>query len=287
MNVDRAPEAVARLGGIARTRDLLETGIAIDAIRRAVLLRRTLVRPRRGIVALASTPPVVLRALAAGGALACVSAAEHYGFWTPGDQRLHLSVRSDTHTTSNPRVVLHRDAHHLRVDERFVASRESCVSQCIRELSFDDAIAVLDSALNQSLTGRAMPFELDALRRSLPGRLQSVIDAADARSEAGAESIACVRLRRLGLAVRPQVWVTRGVRCDLLIGDALIVEIGSREFHADPQQYEADHRRSTLLTGLGFDVVEFTTAQVMSDWPAVESAILARHYSAHSLEQRS
>ena len=286
VNVDLVPEALARLGGIARTGDLVEAGVAVDAVRRAVMRHKTLVQPRRGIVALPTTPAAILRALSAGGALACVSAAEYYGFWTPGDQRLHISVRADAHMKSDPRVVLHRDAHQLRFPERFVASRESCVRQSIRELGFDEAVAVLDSAMNQSMTGRTSPFDLDDLRRSLPRRLHPVIDAADPRSEAGAESIARVRLKRAGLDVRPQVWVTQGARCDLLIGDTLIVEIGSREFHADPQRYEADHRRSTLLAGLGFDVLEFTTGQVMDDWPTVEALILARHAAAATFKQR-
>ena len=73
----------------------------------------------------------------------------------------------------------------------------------------------------------------------------------------------------------PQQWLTRGVRVDLLIDD-LVIEIGSREFHAYPDQYEHDHARAALIIGLGFDYLEFTTRQVMEEWPTVEGVVLGR-----------
>ena len=151
------------------------------------------------------------------------------------------------------------------------------VRQSIRILPFDDAVALVDSALN----GRGAPPVLDGsavseLRRSLPRRLHAVLDAVDGRSESGAESIARVRLLRAGFQERPQVAVLAGIRVDLLVGDRLVVEIGSREFHAIPEQYEADHARATTLQAVGFDYLEFTTDQVMNDWDAVESVIAAR-----------
>lgn len=102
-----------------------------------------------------------------------------------------------------------------------------------------------------------------------------MIDASDSRAESGAESIARVRLRRVGLQVRPQHWATSAIRVDLLIGDRLVVEIGSTTFHANPEGYERDHVRATTLLGLDFHVLEFTTRQVMDDWPDVEAVILS------------
>ena len=281
MKVDDAAHAVARLGGLATTAQLRAAGVHPDAIGRAVLLRSTLVRPRRGILALPSTPPALLRAVRAGGALAATSAAEFHGLWTPSDARLHVSVRRDAPVSGNAGIVLHRDAHHLTPGERFLVSRQTCVRQCIRMLPFPEAVAVLDSALHQDALGdlgalgAASPIDLDLLRRQLPRRLHPVVDAADGRAESGAESIARTRLALLGVVAVPQQWVTRGVRADLLVDD-LVIEIGSREFHADPEQYERDHTRAALIIGLGFDYLEFTTLQVMSDWQTVEGVIRAR-----------
>ena len=280
MRVDDAAHAVARLGGIATTAQLRAAAVHPDAIGRAVS-RSILLRPRRGVVALPSTPPVLLRAIGAGGALAATSAAELYGLWTPSDRRLHVSVRRDAPVSRNSRIVLLRDAHHLTPEERFVVSRQSCVRQCIRLLPFPEAVAVLDSALHHDghdqhdALGDEIPLDLELLRSRLPKRLHSVVDAADGRSEAGAESIARTRLARLGVVATPQQWLTRGVRVDLLVDD-LVIEIGSKEFHADPVQYEHDHGRAALIVGLGFDYLEFTTLQIMDDWATVEGVILGR-----------
>ncbi|CAN5450132.1 hypothetical protein BH10ACT6_BH10ACT6_13260 [soil metagenome] len=290
MRVDDAVRAVARRGGIATTAELRAAGVRPDAINRAVLLKSTLIRPRRGIFALATAPPEVLRAIRAGGALAATSAAQLYGLWTPPDGRLHVSVRRDAHLSASHRVVYHRDAHHLGPSERFLVSRQSCVRQCIRFLPFSEAVAVLDSALHQ-LAQNAVPaidldLDLDLMRRDLPRRLHPVLDASDGRAEAGAESLARTRLAQVGVIATPQQWIASGIRVDLLIDD-LVVEIGSREFHADPDQYEHDHARAALIVGLGFDYLEFTTSQVTGDWDTVEGVILRRIEARGASRQHS
>ncbi len=263
------------LGGMATTAQLRAVGVRRDAVARAVREKSTLVRPRRGVFALPTAPSEILRAVQAGGALAATSAAEFHGIWTPTDLRLHVSVRRDAHLSPSDRIVLHRDSHHLAPIECFVVSRQSCVRQCIRILPFHEAVAVLDSALHQDALGAEPPIDLELLRRELPRRLHPVVDSADGRAEAGAESIARTRLAEVGVVAVPQQWLTQGVRVDLLI-DCLVVEIGSREFHADPDQYESDHSRAAIIVGLGFDYLEFTTSQVVDDWQTVEGVILAR-----------
>lgn len=277
---------VRSLGGIARTSELLAAGVDANAIRRAVVDRRELIRLRRGVLALPTTPWLVRRALAAGGALAATSAADLHGLWTPDDRRLHISVPPAAHVVPNPRIVIYRDAHHLSDEERYLVSVASSLRQSIRNLPFAQAVAMLDSALyreSQAVeaaahAGLAPPhlLDLEALRSSLPARCHAVVDAADGRAEAGAESIARVRLRAVGVRARPQCWVARGIRVDLLIGDRLAIEIGSREFHANPDRYEADHARAAIIVGLGFELLEFTTRQVMNDWSTVEGVILRR-----------
>lgn len=194
MKVDDAAATVARLGGLATTRQLRLAGVGADAVRRAVLLRGTLLRPRRGVFAIPTAPPMIIRAIAAGGSLAALSAADYYGLWTPQDRRLHISVRPDAHLAPDPKVVRHRDAHRLVRGEQFLVSRQSCVRQCIRALVFDEAVALLDSALHQDADGTTPPIDLPSLRASLPTRFHPVLDAANSRSEAGAETLARVRL---------------------------------------------------------------------------------------------
>ena len=175
-----------------------------------------------------------------------------------------------------PHVVLLRDGERLRSDEAFVVSLETSVRQCIRLLPFDEAVAVLDSALQLKRQSGSAEIDMDRLRLQLPKRLHSVLDAADSRSQSGAETLARLRLARLGIAAQPQQWITSGTRVDLLIGDRLVIEIGSVEFHAHPDRYEADHRRAAVLLALGCDVLEFTTNQIMDDWSFVEGIIVDR-----------
>lgn len=267
---------VSSLGGVARVRDVRKLGVSKDAIRRAVVARRTLRRPRYGIVAIPDLPDPVFRAVAAGGALAAVSAAEYYGLWTPPSRGLHVSVRADAGRRPLGGIVLVRDGERLGAHERFVVSLPTCVRQCIQLLPHDEAVAVVDSALQLASMRGAEPLDLQRLRLELPRRLHPVLDASDGRAEAGAESLARVRLARIGVVAHPQVWVTRTIRVDLLIHDRLIVEIGSKEFHADPGQYERDHARAATLLALGCDVLEFTTSQVMDDWDTIEG-IIADH----------
>lgn len=264
-------DAVASLGGIARVVDVRQRGVSKDSIRRAVVQGR-LRRPRYGVVALPSLPAVILRAAEAGGALAGLSAAAHYDLWTPAHRLLSVSVRSDAVRSHDPGVQLIRDGHHLATTERFLVSLETCVAQCIRLLPFDEAVAVLDSALH------AHPAQvgIEQIRARIPSRFHPVLVAADSRAEAGAESLARVRLARIGVQARPQVWITRSIRVDLLIGDRHVIEIGSKEFHAHPDQYETDHERAATLLALGCDVLEFTTNQVMDDWDVVVDIIVRR-----------
>jgi len=267
-------DVVTSLGGIARVRDVRMRGVSKDAIQRAITVRRTLTRPRYGIVAVPGLPDPIRRAAAAGGALAAMSAAQYYGLWAPTGHRMHVSIRADAVRQPDSRVQLVRDGEQLGQDERFVVSLETCIRQCIQRLPFDEAVAVLDSALHLDADGVGTAVDLQHLRHGLRRRFHAVLDAADARSESGAETLTRVRLGLIGIAARPQVWVTRGIRVDLVIHDRLVVEIGSKEFHADPQQYEKDHDRAATLRALGCDVLEFTTNQVIEDWPFIEGIIV-------------
>lgn len=115
----RPAEALRSCAGMATTAQLRALGVTEYELRRAVAAGEV-TRVRHGIVAL------------------------------PPDARVHVSIRANAAWTSRPDVVVHRDAHHLEVDERFVVSIQTCVSQCIRELGFEPAVAPFST-----LRGRA------------------------------------------------------------------------------------------------------------------------------------
>ena len=94
---------VSALGGIAFVRAVRARGVSKDAVQRAITNSDGLIRPRYGTVAVPTLPGPILRAAAAGGALAGPSAADYYGLWTPSNSRLHVSVRSDAACRAPPR----------------------------------------------------------------------------------------------------------------------------------------------------------------------------------------
>ena len=59
-----------------------------------------------------------------------------------------------------------------------------------------------------------------------------------------------------------------------MIGDRLVIEVDSREFHDDPKAFERDRRRDLLLKALGFEIVRVSYAQVMGDWSSILTTIL-------------
>ena len=64
-------------------------------------------------------------------------------------------------------------------------------------------------------------------------------------------------------------------RVDLLIGDALIVEVDGVENHGGAENRHKDLRRDTHAAIWGFVTLRFDYALVVHDWPTVEHAILA------------
>jgi very-short-patch-repair endonuclease len=147
--------------------------------------------------------------------------------------------------------------------------------------TFEMAVAVLDSALHVPMRPDWTPrrasivstSEITTLFASLPRRLRPLGSACNPNAEAGSESVARVRLMLAGILATPQVWVTDHIRVDLLIGDRLVIEIGSFRYHGNAAAYERDHERLATLLALGFVVLEFTYHQVMNDWNTVELII--------------
>jgi very-short-patch-repair endonuclease len=297
MPVNRISTTLGELGGIASLRQLMARGFSADSIHRAQHDGR-IERVRHGVYATAEAPRDVVRAARVGGALASVSTAEHHGFWVPPHDSLHVSVRPDAHYLKHPDDVgrplvptdhaatVLRDGHRLDpAAERFRVSRITCLTQAVRNLDEEYAIAMIDSALH-GRNPKISAVEYARLQSRLPRRYAGLFAAVNRLAESGSESIARVRLARAGIIATPQVWVARGIRADLLIGDRMIIEIGSVQHHASAEAYQRDHARLAILNGLTFLVLDFSYQQVMWDWPTVLSIVQVRmdadeHLSIH------
>ena len=95
----------------------------------------------------------------------------------------------------------------------------------------------------------------------------------DAASQSGTETIARVGLRSRGIGVRSQVWIEGVGHVDLLVGDRLVVECDSAEFH-DGYRSPNDYLRTQELIRRGYIVLRLTYRDVVHDWPRAEALIL-------------
>jgi len=83
--------ALVKCGGLATTAELAARGVERQQLDIAVMYRRVL-RVRKGLWASLDLEPHALRALRAGGRLACVSALVHHGVIEDADFALHVSA---------------------------------------------------------------------------------------------------------------------------------------------------------------------------------------------------
>lgn len=78
------------------------------------------------------------------------------------------------------------------------------------------------------------------------------------------------RSTAFGVRVRQKVQIGPD-RVDFVLGDRLIVELDSREFH----EKERDYARDARLVARGYRVLRFSYRQVMFEWPTVLAAVSA------------
>src|SRR5690606_11987522 len=84
------------------------------------------------------------------------------------------------------------------------------------------------------------------------------------------EAVFLFRSPVFGVRVRQQVQIGPD-RVDVVLGDRLVVELDSKEFHDKARDYARDAR----LSARGYRTLRFTYQQVMYEWPSVEAAVLA------------
>ena len=128
------------------------------------------------------------------------------------------------------------------------------------------ALTVWDSAVRQGLVSKA---ELGRLPLGPASR--ALLDAVEEYTDSGIETLFRVRLRWLRVRILHQIWLA-GHRADFLLGERLVVQIDGGH-HVDGQR-AADLAHDAALMLQGYHVLRFTYAQIVGDWPAVQSAIM-------------
>ncbi|WP_447588354.1 endonuclease domain-containing protein [Microbacterium lacticum] len=98
-----------------------------------------------------------------------------------------------------------------------------------------------------------------------------MLAAAEEFTDSGIETLFRVRLRWLRVRILHQIWLA-GHRADFLIGERLVVQADGGH-HVGAQRAE-DLAHDAELMLRGYHVLRFTYAQIVGDWPAVQSAIM-------------
>lgn len=263
-------QAIVELGGVATFAQLRSTA-GERAIRRA--LQEGLVhRDRRGRYALQDLDQDLRLAHELTAALSHESAAVHHGWGLKESPRLpHVTVRRKRRLSRSDQARVH--AHWRDLPEGSVESGVTCavttVTHCARDLPFDHALAVADSALRAGHVNRA-----------------ELMTAAEAATGPGSAALARVAAQATGRAANPMESVLRAVVSDIdgftftpqlrVVDDGLFatVDLGDERLkvvleaegfssHGDRRAFRRDCRRYDDLVAHGWTVFRFSWEDLM------------------------
>ena len=187
-------------------------------------------------------------------------------------EKTHVTVPRRRHIgAAAPLVRPHRgDLRPDQVTAGIATSVEQTLTDCLRHLSFDEALAVADSALRHGVS-RAVLRQIEATVLG-PGSPQVKRVCREATPRAANPFESCLRsiaLRVDGLSVRPQhlvIGTRQTVRPDLVDTRLKIaMEADSFEWHGDRAALKRDARRYNLLVIDGWLVLRFSYEDVMFD----------------------
>ena len=291
------PVATLTAWGGVSTRAPLVVACGRRAVDRA-LREGAVVRLHRDRYALPSADAAVAAAHALSGALCLTSAAIYHGWQVARiPTAAHVAVARGRRLPADRLrgVELHRhDFAPGDVVDGVAMSKERALTDCLRALPFDEALAVADSACRSG--------DLSTVRRvgvtaSGPGAPQIRRACELARPDAANPFESVLRAIALGvpgLDVQPQVLVTSvtpPARVDLADRDLrIILEADSFEWHGHRSALVADARRYNRLVVDGWIVLRFTWEDVMLRPDLVRETLLAlvrRHTKVRPRRRRA
>ncbi|HMS77580.1 DUF559 domain-containing protein [Gordonia sp. (in: high G+C Gram-positive bacteria)] len=247
----------------------LRSALAHAEIRR--LISAGQLRPvRRGWYAAPWADKTVVAAVASGGVCSCVSALKLAGVWVPNiGRRTHARACGAAHR-ARPDNDFCRQYGRPEPEDQAVDGVDVALRHAVRCLDGEGIIVVVDSIINLGLAGRD---EVAHLLRQCPAEVRNLVDKCDT-AESGTETMVRCRLRAHNVKLTPQVWI-RGIgRVDFLVGNRLIIEVDSEEFHHNVAQFHKDRERDRIAVEKGYLVVRLTYHDIVRDWAAAEESIL-------------
>lgn len=237
--------------------ELRDRGLSRRAVDRLIAEGRLHPAGRRWLLE-RTCPEDVAAALRTGHRLTCASALRHHGAWTPIIDRRHETAPRCTCTPSKD-AIPHRYLH-TWPDDHPITTIPLALRHAGLCLPADSAAVLFESVLSRHLLH---PDDVDGVLAALPDRFRGPIGRLDPLAESGTETLVRRIFTRRHVAVRSQVWIPGVGRVDLLVGDLLVIECDSRQFHTSREQYADDRRRDLELHRRGYVVVRLTWEMVM------------------------
>jgi very-short-patch-repair endonuclease len=276
-------QILTRLGGVASRRTLIRATSRREFDR--ACRTGTIVRDSHGRYALPAAHEAARTAHALTGVLSHRTAALRRGWEVKTVPELpDVTVRRNRTISPERRagVSLHRaDLTAADLDDLdcIATSLERTLSDCMRSLPFDEALAIADSALRHRSISKARLIEIaDAIQG--PGAPQARRVAREATHLAANPFESVLRAIALdipGLDLRPQVVISdrtgRG-RADLVDRERRwVVEAESHSWHSKRGALRRDCRRYTKLVLLGWRVLRFAWEDVMFEQDYVRACL--------------
>lgn len=274
------------LQGLVTRKGLAEQGIGRNALAR-MLRSGELENLRYGVYATSAVPAEVKDAVRSG-VITCVTALAIHGVWVPFSNRVHCRATGPKTRKAARKCVLCRQWGNSSPTDEFTDDLAAALRHSVRCLDDDEIVVVFDSILNTHYERHRHPdaprtcgedcrnktWIMDVLVAA-PRRVLRLLERCDEESASGTETLVRLRLSRLNIKLRSQVWIDDVGRVDFLVGTRLIIEVDGREFHEDEDAFENDRDRDLTAASLGYLPIRLTYKQVMFRWDHVEERIMA------------
>lgn len=223
---------------------------------------------RRGVYACAHLDQLTRRAIAAGGALTCVSALRAAGVWAGMDQRVHVQVPAHGSLSAPPGVVFHWSEPRFEVERWRVTSLQS-LWQAIHCLDDEHAIAAMESAVHE---GYLTETDVRRIAVAAPRRLDDGLRRLDFRSQSGNETVVRLRVQRAGYPCEPQAFLPGMGHRDLLVAGCVSLDVDGRRWHGQ-DRFALDRDRDIRVEGFGQRALRIWAGQIYQTWPSTLAAI--------------
>ena len=263
-------ESLERMGGVATRRALVR--VASRKEFEAALAGGDIIRVARGRFAMPGVTEARSAAHRLAGVLVRRSACLEHGWElkvTPRRPEIAVPKHRKVPDRARRGVKLHwADLKGKDVDG-VATGEDRTLVDCLRNLPFDEALAIADSALRHGYSAQRLRRLVAGARGPGSDQMRRVAREATNLAANPFESVArSIGLEVPGLELKPQVPINEPTflgRPDLVDERLrIVVECESFEFHGGRDAFDKDIRRYTRLAAKGWIVLRFTYDDVMN-----------------------